>query len=111
MLNCQYNSGISFGMLSGISIWGLVALNLVLVVILLYTIIKSRHVNLGLVLIALGGIANLFERSLIGYICDYISLWGLHFNLADVLIVCGTILVSYQSICEIIQYDKTKKQI
>lgn len=111
MLNCQYNSGVSFGLLSTSPIWEIIALNLVFVFIVVYIIIKSYHTNWGLVLVALGGIANLLERILIGHICDYISLLAFHFNIADVLIVGGTILISSQLIYEIIQYDKTKKRI
>lgn len=49
----------------------------------------------GLWLIALGGASNLLERIVWGQITDYWHVGRLEFNLADVAIVAGAILVIY----------------
>ena len=47
--------------------------------------------NRGLMLVLLGGLANLFSRVAWGWVWDYIHFFGVWFNIADLLITVGVI--------------------
>ena len=56
----------------------------------------SNSWSLGAALILAGGISNLFDRILWGQVIDYLGFFKLTvFNLADVLLIIGAILVAY----------------
>jgi signal peptidase II len=69
-----------------------------------YYIIKYKDINkyfrLSLILIAAGAIGNLVDRITIGYVIDFFHFyikdifdWPV-FNIADISVVCGTILLA-----------------
>lgn len=49
--------------------------------------------KLGLLMVILGGIINLIMRLIWGEVVDYLCITGLCFNMADILIVVGVLLV------------------
>lgn len=111
------NEGVAFSMLSGNRIF-IILLSIVLIFILIYFLYKDYLVkNIDNKLIAVsygllfGGIfGNLFDRILRGYVIDYISMniFGYSFpifNLADILITIGVILMFIDVI-----FDKEKNK-
>ena len=55
---------------------------------------KSKLEFLGYLLIILGGLSNLFDRVVYGYVVDMLHLFSFSvFNLADVMIMVGCILI------------------
>jgi lipoprotein signal peptidase len=77
------NKGISFGWSSNFLV-GIAFLFLVLVWLLL-----ARRGDIGLMLIAGGGVINFIDRIVFGYVRDYWSLGIVYNNLADWIICFG----------------------
>lgn len=66
----------------------------------LYYLYKNKNINLigktGIILIISGAIGNLIDRVRLGFVVDYFDfrfIWEYVFNLADVFVVVGTILL------------------
>lgn len=84
------------GNLSGVlgivpAAWSMIGLGGILV-----WIGASNSWSLGAALILAGGISNLFDRILWGQVIDYLNFFKLTvFNLADVLLMIGAVLVAY----------------
>lgn len=108
------NEGVAFSLLSGNRIF-IILLSLLLIFVLLYFLYKdyiSKNRNSNLISVSygllLGGIfGNLFDRVLRGYVIDYIAfnIFGYSFpifNLADILITFGVILM----LVDMIFFDK-----
>ena len=58
--------------------------------------IRSSYERLGFWLIISGAISNLLDRFQFGYVRDFIyAFWGNIFNLADMMIVLGIILIIF----------------
>lgn len=114
------NNGVAFSMLSGNRLF-IVILSIILIFILLYYIYKDyivkgknnnfKNFSYG---ILLGGIlGNLFDRIIRGVVIDYISLniFGYNFpifNLADISITIGVILICFSYFMEIYNNKKEK---
>lgn len=92
------NTGVAFGMLPGY-LWIMVAVTSVFILIMLGVLIFYRkHTalsRLSMILIIAGGIGNLIDRLVLGYVVDYIqvSFFPPVFNLADCFVVVGVILL------------------
>lgn len=93
------NSGVLFGWIDNVVIgYWLMAIGLLAVI----WIIKNADLNItsyrwSLILIIAGGLSNIIDRFIRGYVVDYIDFFDLnHFNLADILIVIGIILYCWQ---------------
>jgi len=72
----------------------LIAINLLLVLGLLFWLTKiwqkgKDYLVLGLGLIILGGLSNVYDRLIYGYVIDWLQSPISVFNLADVMIVIG----------------------
>ncbi len=99
----RQNPGAAWSFLAGKS-WGiyvLAAVSAVITVLLIFIIYKTRNVRLKacLTIICSGSVGNLIDRVRDGGVTDYLDFhFGNYvfptFNLADMLIVCGTILLS-----------------
>ncbi|MEA3355181.1 MAG: signal peptidase II [Patescibacteria group bacterium] len=82
----------------------LIISNVLIISILLLQLIKvrrnkSRLMLCGYLLIILGGLSNLFDRVVYGYVIDMINLFSLSvFNLADAMIMTGCVLILFSSI-------------
>lgn len=113
------NKGIAFSMLSG-NRFLIIGVSLLIIILLVYELYKSYIVNNNkniLVTICygilFGGIfGNLFDRLFKGYVIDYISIKAFGylfpvFNLADILITVGVILMVIITIKE----EKREKNV
>lgn len=95
-----YNDGIVFGL--DLPIWFIFVLTLSILALGTYLVILEKlwqdkwHL-IGLSLILSGAIGNLIDRVRFGYVIDFIKVyWWPNFNLADVFIVCGVLLFSWE---------------
>ena len=103
VLNLTYvqNTGAAFGIGSD-STSMFVAVNVVIIGLITYFIFSKREELSKLILIALhlilaGGISNLIDRIVRGFVIDYIDISPLIkypvFNLADIFVVVGCLIV------------------
>jgi len=97
LLNFAANKYISFSLpIGGIGL--LVAIIFILIWLcyyLVYNLEKGEQKKAAIILLILfGAFSNLFDRFKYGYVVDYFDLkYFTVFNLADAMIVCGTILL------------------
>ncbi len=91
------NSGGAFGLsfISPVIITIITAVVSIALIILMHT--WSARLGLALALILSGSLGNLIDRIRLGYVIDYIDLriWPI-FNVADIAITAGMILLFYQ---------------
>lgn len=96
------NDGAAFSMLSGKQGF-LKIMTIIVVCLIFYYIWKNRYdkkktgVLIGISMIQSGAIGNLIDRVRLNYVVDYFDFRLINFavfNFADVLIVCGTILLA-----------------
>ena len=96
-----HNFGISFGLFSGIiPSYVLVAIGLAVVLFLIYLLLNSRDdlESKGLFIIICGAMANIFDRSINGYVIDFIyfhvnQFYWPAFNFADIYISIGILMI------------------
>ena len=96
-----HNFGISFGFFSGtISPWVFIFVGIIIMVVIFYMLMKSTN-NMekwGLTAIIAGALSNISDRTLNGYVIDFISLhykdfyWPA-FNFADIYISVGICVI------------------
>ena len=93
------NTGASFGMLRNHTLF-LTIITSVFVLVMLYVIVSKRTtsklMNTALILITAGGIGNLYDRIVYGYVVDYFEFTFVNyavFNFADVLINIGAVIL------------------
>ncbi|MBQ8569660.1 MAG: signal peptidase II [Oscillospiraceae bacterium] len=105
------NSGAAFSSLQG-KIPFLIAVTVVMMGLLVFYLIKykpeSRFAVVCIVMIIGGGIGNLIDRILLGYVVDFLILWPFTFifNFADICVVIGAILLMIY----IIFFDKSEEK-
>ncbi len=93
-----HNYGAAFSMLSG-SRWLFVALtSLIIVGFTVFFLFKKERswlFNISYILITVGGVGNLIDRIMLGYVRDFISIsfFPAIFNVADICITVGVILL------------------
>ena len=93
--------GFLFDLTQNCEIFYPVSLSLAVIVVFIY-LAKRRFISspvsrLGLALIILGGILNIFERVYTGCVRDYVNFFGLfRFNLFDLLVTSGAFLLIYE---------------
>jgi signal peptidase II len=95
-----WNTGISYGLLDGLPVWGLGLVILVAIVALgiWWVRAESALIRMGLALCIGGALSNALDRLLYGAVADFFHLhwgsWSFYiFNLADVAITFGVILL------------------
>jgi len=103
-----WNRGISFGLFHGDSafnVWGLPAIALIIVIILLVWMWRATGplVSVALGLIVGGALGNVIDRIRFGAVADFLDFYalGYHwpaFNLADTGIVLGAVMLIYDSL-------------
>lgn len=99
-LSLVYNHGAAWGSFSGM-VGALVVVTAILcLIIAVYAFLTSREASLlemmGLALVFAGGIGNLLDRVVNGYVIDFIAPLFIDFptfNIADVGITCGIVCV------------------
>ncbi len=104
-----HNYGVSFGLFSNfIPAWILICLGLIITVFIYYLMIKSSNIleEWALLIIICGALANIFDRSLNGFVIDFIYFhyknfnWPA-FNFADIYITIGIIMLVVNIITKI----------
>lgn len=91
------NTGIAFGLFKNNNLFMIIIISIILI-ILLYFYKKEKNkvltLNIAITILISGAIGNLVDRIFYGFIIDYIdfTFWPA-FNLADSLIVIGSILL------------------
>jgi signal peptidase II len=108
-----HNNGIAFSMLSGMHDLALIGLTVIVIAFVSY-LWWSTISRIGFALIIGGAIGNLIDRSLLGYVVDYILFhlpsWSFAvFNLADAYISVGAALVVIEEIFVWLRDRKTPK--
>lgn len=112
------NDGAAFGMLDDHR-WVFLLLSTVMIIALIYYIVKykpkSKWVMTSLILIVGGGIGNMIDRVLLGYVIDFIdfcafpNLWRWVFNIADSAVCVGTFMLSLWLILDTVKQYKREK--
>ena len=116
-LVCIKNYGVSFSFLSTYNqlLYNILTVFIgCLIVGFTYYIYRRLMIGKGTlasVLIAVGGLSNLYDRIFFGYVTDFVRLhygaWEFYiFNFADVAITCGSLLFLYQIIRETYDDDQ-----
>ena len=99
-----HNFGISFGLFAGqLPAWFLSLIGIFIIFCIIYMLIKSKNIieKWALLMIISGGISNIFDRMINGYVIDFVYLhysemyWPA-FNFADIYISIGIIIFLYQ---------------
>ena len=70
-------------------------------VLLIFIILFLKTRNPSLAFIVLGGLSNFFDRIYFGYVIDWIKVFFLPisvFNIADLMIIFGIIMILFQSL-------------
>ena len=93
------NIGAAFSILQNQRTFFIIATSIVVIVIFWYILSKKYLNNIvlySLILIAGGAVGNLIDRVRFGYVVDFFDfmIWPV-FNIADMSIVIGSILLSY----------------
>lgn len=96
------NRGAAFGMFQN-NQFIFVAIALIATVVGLYWLHKNKEkINIigkaSIIMIVSGAIGNLIDRLRLGFVVDYFDfriIWQYVFNFADILVVCGTILLCF----------------
>ena len=105
------NRGAAFGMLQGQKIFFVIMTFLLIGLFFVY--LKKTNTNKGMKwtasIIIAGAIGNLIDRVLLGYVVDFIDfhiIWRYVFNVADIYVVGGTLLLALQ----ILLQDEKEKE-
>lgn len=85
------NDGVAFGWWSG---WAWSGVGMVLILWLIYRFRWSWWLGW----LVVGSASNLFDRLRVAGVIDYWNLWGLYFNLADVMIVVSAAGLIYSEV-------------
>lgn len=112
------NRGVAFGMFSGQK-WFILLLTSVIVAVLVYYFIRLPHsrqynwVRGAMVLVLAGALGNMIDRIFRGYVVDFFEFtffdWPV-FNVADIYVVVGVILLAILILFVIKDEPKEKKE-
>lgn len=113
------NSGAAFGILKDHR-WVFMVIStiaIIAVIVFMLTIYKKKHYNpllyLGLSLVAGGGIANMIDRIVLGYVVDFVDFRLINFavfNVADIFVCVGCALILFYVIKSDIAESRKKKE-
>lgn len=111
------NRGAAFGIFSN-SRWIFMVFSTVAIVgLLIYLIFfrpKSRYVQITLALIIGGGIGNMIDRILLGYVIDFIDFTLINFaifNVADSFVTVGAFMLMGYLIADMVREQKHEKSL
>jgi signal peptidase II len=103
------NTGISFGLLQGTTIL-MIIMSFFFLAMLWRFREEFKDCKLCLIFLAAGTIGNLIDRSLRGFVVDFVDLgWFPVFNLSDALITLGTIGILFMFFKTIKTESRNKK--
>lgn len=114
LLQLKYaqNTGMAFGLGSN-KLWLITIINITVIIILIYVLIKYKLAQIPLTLIISGAISNLIDRIFKGYVIDFVKVELFDFptfNIADIFIVLGTILLIIFIIKGDFKYGRKKEK-
>lgn len=114
------NDGMAFGMLDNHRWVFMVASSVAIVGVFVYMCMKHKQADkllfLALSMFVGGGIGNMIDRVLLGYVIDFVdfyafgSIWQWVFNVADAFVCIGGVLLIIYFINEIIKDSKSHKK-
>lgn len=95
------NRGVAFGKLQNQK-WLIVGITFIIIVFMIYYLLKHRNISkwmkISLILIIAGATGNLIDRVFFSYVVDFLSIINSQkfpvFNIADISVVSGTILLA-----------------
>ncbi|MBM6828897.1 signal peptidase II [Anaerotignum lactatifermentans] len=112
------NRGVAFGMFSGQK-WFILLLTGIIVAVMVYYFIRLPHtreyrwVRSAMVLVLAGALGNMIDRIFRGYVVDFFEFtffdWPV-FNVADIYVVVGVILLAILILFVIKDEPKEKKE-
>jgi len=105
-----HNYGIAFGFFTGlISPWIIILISVLTTFLIIYMMIVSSAIieKMGFLLIIIGAISNIIDRSIDSYVLDFIyfhygDFYWPAFNFADIYITIGVFFIIYQAANEFI---------
>lgn len=109
------NDGMAFSMLEGKQIFLIIVTSIFLLVLAYFLFLKrpsNKWLYIAEILILSGGIGNLIDRVLRGYVVDFINptfMRFANFNVADIYVSVGAIILIITLIVMEIQESKAKK--
>jgi len=74
------------------------ALIFIVLAVLLIILFKCEKNKLGFYLIFFGGLSNFFDRIIFGYVIDWITVPFSAFNIADLMIIVGIIIIGFSTV-------------
>jgi signal peptidase II len=99
-----HNFGISFGLFAGdLPSWFLSLIGILITCFIIYIMVKSENIieKWALIMIIAGGISNIFDRMINGYVIDFVylhykNMYWPAFNFADIYISIGILIFLYK---------------
>ena len=114
------NRGAAFGMLSNHR-WVFLIISTIAIAFLIVYMIKwrpdSKLACIAIAFMAGGGIGNMIDRTILGYVIDFIdfyafpTVWMYIFNVADAFVCVGAGLLMYYLIVETVKETKAAKKV
>lgn len=95
------NEGAAFGVMAGNSMFLIAIPVILLLAMMIYIVVKRNEIHrvmgFSLSLIISGGLGNLIDRVLYGYVVDFLDfkIWSPVFNIADICVCvgCGLVII------------------
>ena len=113
------NPGAAMGILQN-DRWVFMTVSVIAIIAMIIYMIKYRpQSKVAYVAIAFmtgGGIANMIDRTILGYVIDFIDfcafpkIWNFVFNVADSFVCVGAGLLMYYIVCETVKEAKAEKK-
>ncbi len=112
------NRGVAFGMLSGKK-WFILLLTTAIVAVMVYYFVKLpktkeyQYVRMAMVPILAGALGNMADRLFRGYVVDFFEFGFMEFpvfNVADIYVVCGVIVLAMLVLFVIKEEPKEKEE-
>jgi signal peptidase II len=99
------NTGIAFGLFKNNNIFMIIVITIIIILLIFFYYRekeKSLTLSISIMFLVSGAVGNLIDRIMLGFIIDYInfSFWPA-FNLADSLVVIGSVLLGFYIIFNI----------
>lgn len=114
------NRGAAFGMLSNHR-WVFLVISTIAIAFLIVYMIKwrpdSKWACVAIAFMAGGGIGNMIDRTILGYVIDFIdfyafpTVWMYVFNVADAFVCVGAVMLMYYLIVETVKETKAAKKV
>lgn len=113
-MNYVENFGVAFGLAKGGRIIFIILNVIIIGIIMKFLFTKTKELSktkkISFIIISSGGIGNLIDRIFRGYVIDYIDFSQMInfpvFNLADIMIVVGTIYIAFIILFDLIKENK-----